>query len=205
MIERLKKKFDNLVLAGMRRAEERERAELRRQIPARLSDHAVLGRHARILNLLGDPGAIEVGDHTHIEGELQVFWYSGRIRIGKWCYIGAGSRIWSKNSVIIGDDVLISHMVDIHDSNGHPRSAELRSREARQQLSIGTGLKESALESAPVVIEDRAWIGFKATVLKGVRIGEGAIIAAGSVVTKNVDPFTIVAGIPAAFVGTAPK
>ena len=48
-----------------------------------------------------------------------------------------------------------------------------------------------------VVIEDDAWIGFKSSVLKGVTIGRGAIIAAGSVVTKDVPPFTLVAGNPA--------
>ena len=205
MFERIKSTFDGIVLTSLRRAEERERALHRRQVVADLSANTVLGRKARILNLLGDASAIRVGDHTHIEGDLQVFWHGGKIRIGEWCYLGTGSRIWSKNSITIGDDVLISHLVDIHDNTGHPRSAELRKKEARQQLSIGSGLAESHLESAPIVIEDRAWIGFKASVLKGVRIGEGAIVAAGSIVTKDVAPYTIVAGIPAAPVGFAPK
>jgi acetyltransferase-like isoleucine patch superfamily enzyme len=205
MFDRFKTAFDGFILASLRRAEERERDLHRRQVIASVSPHTVLGRHSRILNLMGDPSAIRVGDHTHIEGDLQVFWHGGKIHIGDWCYVGTGSRIWSKNSIVIGDDVLISHLVDIHDNTGHPRSAELRKKEARQQLSIGSGLAESHLESAPIVIEDRAWIGFKASVLKGVRIGEGAIVAAGSIVTKDVAPYTVVAGIPAAPVGSAPK
>ena len=205
MFARFQAAIDEFVLASLRRAEERERALHRQQVIASVSALAVLGRHSRILNLMGDPSAIQVGDHTHIEGDLQVFWHGGKIEIGDWCYVGTGSRIWSKNSIIIGDDVLISHLVDIHDNTGHPRSAELRKKEARQQLSIGSGLAESHLESAPIVIEDRAWIGFKASVLKGVRIGEGAIVAAGSIVTKDVAPYTVVAGIPAAPVGSAPK
>lgn len=51
--------------------------------------------------------------------------------------------------------------------------------------------------SAPIVIEDDAWIGFKSVILKGVRIGRGAIVASAAVVTKDVDPWTIVAGNPA--------
>jgi acetyltransferase-like isoleucine patch superfamily enzyme len=51
--------------------------------------------------------------------------------------------------------------------------------------------------SAPVVIEDDAWIGFKAIILKGVSVGRGAIVASGAVVTKDVEPWTVVAGNPA--------
>jgi maltose O-acetyltransferase len=54
---------------------------------------------------------------------------------------------------------------------------------------------------APVVIGDRVWIGLRALVLGGVTIGEGAIVAAGAVVTKDVAPYTIVAGVPAVSVG----
>lgn len=54
----------------------------------------------------------------------------------------------------------------------------------------------------PVVIEDRVWIGYRAIVLPGISIGEGAVIAAGAVVTQDVAPFSIVAGVPARVVGT---
>ena len=50
---------------------------------------------------------------------------------------------------------------------------------------------------APVRIETKAWIGRRAMILKGVTVGEGAIVAAGSVVTGSVDPWTVVAGVPA--------
>ena len=50
---------------------------------------------------------------------------------------------------------------------------------------------------APFIIKDNAWIGMSAIILKGVTVGEGAIVAAGSVVTKDVPPHTIVAGVPA--------
>jgi acetyltransferase-like isoleucine patch superfamily enzyme len=51
------------------------------------------------------------------------------------------------------------------------------------------------------VIEDDVWIGHGATVLKGVRIGRGAVVAAGAVVTRNVEPYTVVGGVPARLIG----
>ncbi|MOA49611.1 2,3,4,5-tetrahydropyridine-2,6-dicarboxylate N-acetyltransferase [compost metagenome] len=56
--------------------------------------------------------------------------------------------------------------------------------------------------SSPVFIEDNVWIGEKAVILKGVRIGHNSIVAAGAVVTKNVPPFSIVAGVPAKVIKT---
>jgi putative colanic acid biosynthesis acetyltransferase WcaF len=54
----------------------------------------------------------------------------------------------------------------------------------------------------PIVVEDRVWIALGSTVLGGVRVGEGAVVAAGAVVTSDVDPFTIVGGVPARPIGT---
>jgi acetyltransferase-like isoleucine patch superfamily enzyme len=61
------------------------------------------------------------------------------------------------------------------------------------------------MKSSPVIIDDYVWVGINATVLQGVRIGEGAVVAAGAVVTKNVEPYTIVGGIPAKQIGVRTK
>jgi maltose O-acetyltransferase len=207
LMDRLRRRLGDYLLGALREAERRERA---RQvaprsdpIPAMLQPDASILPGARIHNLRGMPEAIQIGAHSVIQGELHVFWHSGRIQIGDWCYVGLESRVWSFDSITIGNDVLVSHHVDIHDSNGHPVSAAVRAREAHQQLSGGPGLNEGATRTSPVVIEDNAWIGFKASVLKGVHVGKGAIIAAGAVVTESVEPFTIVAGNPARPVGKA--
>jgi acetyltransferase-like isoleucine patch superfamily enzyme len=60
---------------------------------------------------------------------------------------------------------------------------------------------EFAMTQAPVVIGDRAWICFRATVLPGVNIGEGSVVAAGAVVTRDVPPFSLAGGVPARVVG----
>jgi acetyltransferase-like isoleucine patch superfamily enzyme len=161
-----------------------------------LDEHAVLGRAARIRNASGDSGKIVIGRHTHMLGELFTFAHGGEIRIGQWCYIGEGSRIWSAASIIIGDRVLISHSANIFDSLTHPLSARARHEQVKEIFMNGHPRKIS-LDESPVRICDDAWIGAGAMVMRGVTVGEGGVVAAGAVVTKDVPPFTIVAGNPA--------
>ncbi len=136
---------------------------------------------------------------------MATFWKSGSIRFGRWSYLGHGSRIWSQESVEIGDHVLIAHLVDIHDTNSHPIGHEARRADIERILGGKEYIPTDLVETAPVVIEDDVWIGFKASILKGVRIGRGAIVAAGAVVTKDVPPFTLVAGNPARVIRELPS
>lgn len=119
---------------------------------------------------------------------------SAIVTIGKNTYFG-GSRIVVAERVDIGDDVLISWGCTIVDHNSHPLAWAERADDVRKYYS---GAKDwSNVGIAPVKIGNKAWIGFNAIILKGVTIGEGAIVASGSVVTKDVAPFTIVGGNPA--------
>ena len=94
-------------------------------------------------------------------------------------YINDNVRISCFRSITIGDDVAISESVVIRDSDSH--EVEGSSREA----------------TAPIVIGDHVWIGMRATILKGVTIGDGSVVAAGAVVTRDVPPRRLVAGVPA--------
>jgi acetyltransferase-like isoleucine patch superfamily enzyme len=164
-----------------------------------LQQGATLSRTAKIRNARGDSSKIAVGCHTHVRGELFTFAHGGEIKIGEWCYIGEGSRIWSAASIEIGDRVLISHSANIFDSLTHPLQAAARHEQVKQIFEQGHPLKVSLDESA-VKIRHDAWIGAGAMVLRGVTVGEGGVVAAGAVVTKNVPPYSIVAGNPAVFV-----
>ena len=173
------------------------RRPVSKQVAAHIAPTAVLHPGSEIANLLGVPANISVGEHSHVRGQLLLFWESGEIRIGEWSYIGHGSRIWSRASVRIGNYVLISHLVDIHDTDGHPLDWQQRREDIRKVLGGVEPKMERNIGTRPVVIEDDVWIGAKAIVLKGVTIGRGAVVAAGAVVTKDVPPFTLVAGNPA--------
>ncbi|MDB6030421.1 MAG: hypothetical protein JWM16_759 [Verrucomicrobiales bacterium] len=159
---------------------------------------------AQVENLRGDPKFIMIGAGTVVRGRLVTFGHGGHIQIGENCYIGEDTRIWSAESVTIGNRVLIAHGVNIHDTNSHPINSEARHRHYLDMLSNGHPKLDSfGIASKAVRIEDDVWIGFGSTILKGVRVGTGAIVAACSVVTKDVPEGTIVAGNPAQVVKRA--
>jgi acetyltransferase-like isoleucine patch superfamily enzyme len=161
-----------------------------------LQQNAVLKSTARIRNIRGDTDKIVIGQHSYILGELLTFAHGGEIQIGAWCYVGEGSRIWSAVSVEIGNRVLISHSVNIFDSLTHPLRAAARHEQVKQIFGLGHP-RQISLDESPVKICDDAWIGAGAMVLRGVTVGEGGIVAAGAVVTRDVPPYCIVAGNPA--------
>jgi acetyltransferase-like isoleucine patch superfamily enzyme len=186
------------------------------QVPVRLSeklellhkqDACVLGEGSRLYpsgrveNAQHKRTAIAIGTHCHILGQLIVMGHGGSIRIGNSCFIGEHSRIWSAHSITIGNRVLISHSVNIHDNNSHSLSAQNRHLHFNEIFARGHPAILDDVTSAEVVIEDDAWIGFNSTILKGVTIGRGAIVGASTVVTKDVPAYAIVAGNPAAIIG----
>jgi acetyltransferase-like isoleucine patch superfamily enzyme len=113
-----------------------------------------------------------------------------RIVIGKNVQINDYVHIAAVDFVLIGDNVLIASKVYISDHNHGSYNNELSS----SPLTIPI---ERECVSNPVTIENNVWIGESVCILPGVRIGEGSIIGAMSVVTKNVPPFSIAAGNPA--------
>lgn len=153
-----------------------------------------------VTNMQENPGSIVLGENTHVRGTLLVFKYGGKINIGKNCYLGDASRIWSGDEITIGNDVLIAHGVNIVDTQAHEINADERSERYTELITSGPWKDKGSIQTKPIVIKDKVWISFNAIILKGVIIGEGAIIAAGSVVTKNVEPYTLVAGNPAVFI-----
>lgn len=152
-----------------------------------------------VVNLRNSKAAIRVGGSTHVRGELLVLAHGGDIEIGEFCYIGEGAKIWSGKSIRIGNRVLIAHGVTILDNISHPIDPRERHEHFRKIISSGHPC-DIDLRDRSVVISDDAWIGCMSVILPGVTIGEGAIVGAGSVVTKDVAPHTVVGGNPAVFI-----
>lgn len=169
---------------------------------ARIAPDALLYPTARFFNSHG-ADKIEIGSGTMFHGEINVVGPHGSVKIGTFSFVGPGAKIWSHCGIVIGDDVQISHGVQIFDNNSHSLSATERGMRFRELIQLGRHSVPEAVSARPIVIEDGAWIGFNAAIMKGVTIGKGAIVAACAVVTKDVEPYSIVAGNPAVKRGDA--
>lgn len=114
--------------------------------------------------------------------------FTPKLTIGKNCHFGAYNHITCINNITIGDNLLTGKWITITDnSHGTTDTDTLRIDPIKRPL----------YSKGPIVIGDNVWIGDKSTILPGVTIGDGAVIAANAVVTKNVEPFTVVGGNPA--------
>lgn len=140
-------------------------------------------------------GTIRIGNHCRIYGRV-LTQDNGEITIGDHSCIYERSFIGSVASIHIGNCVVISNHVHIFDNNNHPTSPDLRMQMCMDGFD-GDAWRWRHSDSKPIVIEDNVWIGEYATILKGITVGRGAIVAAHAVVTKDVPPYSIVAGNPA--------
>ena len=140
-------------------------------------------------------GLIKIGKNCDIAGTLYSM-QEGKISVGNYTEIRENSFIGSVNNIQIGDCVIISNNVKIYDNNHHPTNPKIREKMCREGF-FGDAWRWNYAENAPVIINDNVWIGERSTILKGVTIGRGAIVACNSVVTKDVPEYSIVAGNPA--------
>lgn len=152
---------------------------------------------ATVGNFPRNKNKVKIGKACVIEGKLVVLKYGGQIIVGDNVYIGLNSNIWSGEQVIIGDNVLISHNVNVIDTNSHEIDHIERAERFKNLVKHGQPKDKASIVTGKIKIGDYVWISFGASVLKGVTIGEGAIVAANAVVTKDILPFTMVAGNPA--------
>lgn len=150
---------------------------------------ATIGLGGSIQNIRGVKGAVTIGQHTTIQGRLLTYRHGGSIHIGAYCFVGPRTEIWSMDRISIGDRVLISHDVNIHDGTAH--SADPVERHAQYRSIVHSGHPDSwdklpGIKCAPITIGDDVWISFGVTVLRGVTIGRGSIVGAGATVTEDV-------------------
>lgn len=130
------------------------------------------------LRLIG----MKIGRYSQID--MGVKYHVPRyVKIGQSTHVNRGCFFDAKGRITIGDNVSISMNVALC-SGGHKVNDPYFGPDHR-----------------PIVVEDYVWIGINATVMHGVTIGKGAVVAAGAVVTKDVEPYTVVAGVPARKIG----
>ncbi|MNS29295.1 putative acetyltransferase [compost metagenome] len=136
---------------------------------------------------------------------------TGFISIGSGTFINGGTRLISRSSITIGNNVTIAWGCMIYDHDSHSLDYRDRIADQEQQLrdwhsgNFIANKNWETVNSKPIVIGDNVWLGFDVVVLKGVTIGEGAIIGAKSVVTRDIPAWSVAAGNPAKVIKTIPE
>ncbi|MBI4320707.1 MAG: acyltransferase [Chloroflexi bacterium] len=145
-----------------------------------------IGKHVRTFGkpVIDNAGTMILGDKVRVvsiitPSELITF-PGGRLEIGASVFINRGTTISAYELVRIGDNCQIGTHCVIMDSDLHSIEDHLERPQAK-----------------PVIIEDNVWLGTRVIVLKGVTIGRGSAVGAGSVVTKSIPPWSVAAGVPA--------
>ena len=152
---------------------------------------------------------IRCGKGTTINKKLMISGYLNRIQIGKKCSFHEGIRIVvnRQGKLVVGDNTLISANVNIN--SGIERinigsnvmiAANTYIINNDHDIFDNLSVRNSGHISKCITINDNVWIGANCVILKGVNIGEGAIIGAGSIVTKDIIPYSVNHGIPCRFV-----
>jgi acetyltransferase-like isoleucine patch superfamily enzyme len=130
-------------------------------------------------------GKLIIGDQCQIRSGAVLAPFGGTIEIGSFCSVNPYTILYgSRTKLLIGDYVRIAAHCVIVPANHTFRNPDL-------PICFQGG------NSKGIVIEDDVWIGANVSVLDGVRIGRGSVIGAGSVVTKNIEPFSVAVGNPA--------
>lgn len=153
-----------------------------------------IGSHV-ILNDGSTKRDIQLGEFVTIYGTLQSQ-SGGKIFMGDFTRLGKNSIIRCVESVIVGSDTAIADNVVISDNGNHPIDPVFRRKMKEDALDGPMRLWKNS-EHAPVVIGENVWVCEGVRINRGVTIGDNSIIAAGAIVTKDVPPNVIVAGIPA--------
>lgn len=146
----------------------------------RLGDGARLGVN---LTVRGSGNIVEIGEDCHLHGFMNLLCSGARLSIGKGTTMVQGSiQLHEPGEIVIGEDCMISSQVYISLSDIHP----IYDRATGQRIN----------PAASVIIGDHVWAGLRCMILKGARIGDGGVIAAGAIVSGQTPPNTIIAGVP---------
>jgi acetyltransferase-like isoleucine patch superfamily enzyme len=146
------------------------------------------------------PDALIIGRDCTMDGVHFAIGREGQVCIGNFCYF-TNAVLLCELELRIGNYVVIGWNATIADTDFHPLAPAERIADAIACSPLNAGRARPEIAKKSVVIEDDVWVGPNATILKGVRIGAGAWIEAGSLVTRDVAPGSRVLGNPAQVVG----
>lgn len=155
---------------------------------------------------------VKIGNRGIINAHFVFESEKGEVIIGDNVHLGNVTFI-SRNKIEIQNDVTMAWGIVLYDHNSHSIFWEERKNDNHQCYEDylnhnGNNVVNkdwSFVEDKPIIIESKVWVGFDVIIFKGVTVGEGSVIGAKSVVTKDVEPWTVVAGNPAVVVKYLPE
>jgi acetyltransferase-like isoleucine patch superfamily enzyme len=175
------------------------------------NSHLLPGFRLLMLHPVASKKFLKIGNDSMLDCQINFESSAGEVVIGDRVYLGASTLI-CRTRIEFGNNIFVAWGTYFYDHDSHSINHLARREDITQQLKdyregVDFRLNKnwSGVNTKPIKINDDAWIGMNCIILKGVTIGEGAIVAAGSVVTRDVPPWTIVAGNPAVVVRTITK
>lgn len=148
----------------------------------RIGIHLINSIRGKLNIELFDGAKINIGKFLMTRGPLYLkCTKDAYVKIGEECFFNNNCSITAAEKIIIGNQCKFANNLVIIDHDH----------------AIEQGHATAELITKPIIIEDNVWVGANCTILKGIHIGKGSVVAAGSVVTKNVPSYSIVAGVPA--------
>lgn len=157
--------------------------------------------NCRVTNLTGDRGRVRIGRFCNISASILCDG-KGCISIGDHVYFNSGGNIRVAHGLSIGSHCLFGPSVTIWDTDNHPLSRRERHKQAEEIPFCRTDPYQAG--GGPICIGSDVWVCLGSLILGGVTVGDGAIVAARSIVTHDVRPMTIVGGSPARQIGEVP-
>lgn len=156
------------------------------QARIRLGDHANLFHDHRLEARTG--AEIEIGAQTHFDEGARVLAAEGaRIQIGRNCWFNGNVSLTARQEIVVGDNCLFGPGCYLIDNN--------------HRMERGRLIMEQDFDTEPVIVGADVWLGVAVTLLKGARVGDGAVIAAHAVVNRPVPAYEIWGGVPAKKIG----
>jgi len=147
--------------------------------------------------------SVTIGESTMLGCSIVFESDEGEVNIGDNTFINGGTSLISRNMINVGNNVTIAWGCTLYDHNSHSldyserqKDIVLQNKNYMNGVNSITSKNWDVVKSKPIIIKDNVWIGFDSVILSGVTIGEGAIVGARSVVRKDVEAWTVVAGNP---------
>ncbi len=172
------------------------------------SGNILIGSNCRIDGDLISPAYVlekgfinlEIGDNCHLMGLIELYSSTAKVTIGNGVFIGPKSILFCRKAITVGDDVMISWGCTLIDTNAHSLNSSERKSDVIDWKKGAEYKNWDDVETKPIHIEDKSWVGFNSIITKGAILREGSILASGSVLSKPTERYTILGGNPAVFI-----